>query len=42
MTTGAIAPDPPRFANPDAPHLQTEIAMKQAQCRTLSGAQLSK
>jgi len=42
MTTGAIAPDPPRLANPDAQHLRTEIATKQAQCRTMSGAQLSK
>ena len=42
MTIGAIAPDPPRLANPDTQHLPTEIAMKQAQCRTMSGAQLSK
>jgi len=32
MTTGPIAPDPPRLANPDAQHIRTEIAMKQAQC----------
>jgi hypothetical protein len=32
MTIGAIAPDPPRLTNPNAQHLRTEIAMKQAQC----------
>jgi len=42
MTIGAIAPDPPHFANPNAQHLRTEIATKQAQCQAMSGAQLSK
>ncbi len=42
MTAGAIAPDPSRLTNPNAQHLRTEITMKQAQCRTMSGAQLAK
>ena len=30
MTAGAIAPDPPRLASPNAQQLQTKIAMKEA------------
>ncbi len=39
MTAGAVAPDPPCLANPNAQHLWTEIAMKQAYRRAVSAAQ---
>ncbi len=40
MTAAAIAPGPARLTNPNAQHLGTEIAMKQAYRRTVSAAQL--